>query len=284
MMARLLKELQNQRTDKLFTYSVVVVDNDSAQSAIHTVQDIKKEANSSIDYYCEPEQNIALARNKAIQNAKGDFLAFIDDDEVPQREWLLNLYTSFHAFNADGVLGPVLPYFEIDPPKWVIKSKVCERNSFKTGTIIKNPRDTRTGNVLLDRKILLHDKAPFDRRFGKTGGEDVDFFRRMLKKGYVFVWCNDAYVHEIVPQQRLKRAYFMKRALLRGIVSSNYMSVMSISTMKSIIAFSLYTAALPFLLLIGHHLFMKYLIKDCDHIGKLIALCGIKPIKERSYK
>jgi hypothetical protein len=54
--------------------------------------------------------------------------------------------------------------------------------------------------------------------------------------------------------------------------------------MKSIIAFSLYTAALPFLLLIGHHLFMKYLIKDCDHIGKLIALCGIKPIKERSYK
>lgn len=279
-----MKELQNQSTEQLFTYSIVIVDNDAAQSASQIVEDMRKEVHICIDYYCEPEQNIALARNKAVQNATGDFLAFIDDDEVPSREWLLHLYKSFHAFNADGVLGPVLPYFEIDPPKWVIKSKVCERNSFETGTIIKSPRDTRTGNILLDRKILLHDKTAFDRRFGITGGEDVDFFRRMMEKGNVFVWSNEAYVHEIVPKHRLKRTYFMKRGLLRGIVSSNNVSLISISTMKSIIAFGLYTAALPFLILIGHHLFMKYLIKDCDHIGKLIALCGIKPIKERSYK
>lgn len=283
MLVRLMKELINQRTDQLFTYSVVIVDNDAAQSARKKVEDLRKASNLSVNYYCEPEQNISLARNMAVQYATGDYLAFMDDDEVPGREWLLHLYRSFHAFKADGVLGPVLPDFETTPPKWIIKSRVCERDSFETGTILKNPRDTRTGNVLLDRRILPNDKPPFDKRFGKTGGEDVDFFRRMMEQGKVFVWSNEAYVNEIVPQHRMKRLYFLRRGLLRGIVSSNNISFISISTIKSIIAFSLYTMVLPFLLLIGHHLFMKYLIKDCDHIGKLIALCGIKPIKERSF-
>src|SRR4030067_157327 len=75
MITRLLKGLQNQRTDNLFTYSAVVVDNDAAESAKQAVQDIKKESCSSIDYYCEPDQNISLERNKAVQNASGDFPA-----------------------------------------------------------------------------------------------------------------------------------------------------------------------------------------------------------------
>jgi len=282
MLARLIKEIQNQNSDHLFTYSVVIVDNDSAQSARHVVEDIGEESGIAIDYYCEPEQNIALARNKAVQNAAGNFLAFIDDDEVPSREWLLALYRSVHEFNADGILGPVLPSFESEPPQWVIKSRLCERKSFKTGTVIKNPRDTRTGNALLDRNIFLGDKPPFDRRLGKTGGEDVDFFRRLMEKGKVFVWSNEAHVYETVPQHRLKRMYFIRRALLRGVVSSKHISLVSISALKSAIAFILYTSALPVLLVMGQHLFMKYLVKDCDHIGKLMALCGIDFVKERS--
>ncbi|HXY55768.1 MAG TPA: glycosyltransferase [Nitrospirota bacterium] len=280
MLARLLKELKHQSTDDLFTYSVVIVDNDYTQTARHVVEGIEKESNITIDYYCEPEQNIALARNKAVQNASGDLLAFIDDDEVPTKEWLLNLYKAIYKFNVSGILGPVLPYFETSPPNWVVRSQLCERKSFESGTIIRNPIDTRTGNVLLDRNVLF-DKNPFDYRFGKTGGEDVDFFRRLMERGNVFVWSNEAHVYEFVPQYRLKRKYFIKRALLRGVVSASHISIISFSTLKSIIALIVYTVVLPILLLMGHHLFMKYLIKDCDHLGKLMALCGVHVIKER---
>ncbi len=282
MLQRLLTGLKNQSTGGLFTYSAVIVDNDSAQSAKHVVEEMRRDSGIDADYQCEPEQNIALARNRAVQHADGDFLAFIDDDEVPNSAWLLHLYKAMHEFHADGILAPVLPLFEHDPPKWLIKSRVCERTSFETGTILRNPRYTRTGNVLLKRSILPNDEAPFDRRFGKTGGEDVDFFRRMLAKGKVFVWCNEAYVHEIVPQQRMKRAYYLRRALLRGSVSAKHTSLVSVSAAKSIIALIVYTTALPFLLLAGQHLFMQYMIKDCDHIGKLMALCGINLVKERS--
>ncbi len=276
-----MKELESQSTDELFSYSVLIVDNDSAQSARRAVEERRNESKIEIDYYCEPEQNIAQARNRAIQNARGEFLAFIDDDEIPGREWLLSLYTSLHKFEADGVLGPVLPRFESVPPRWVIKSKLCERSSFRTGTVLRDPKYTRTGNVLLAEGVIRGDQHPFDHRFGRTGGEDVDFFRKMIERGYVFVWSNEAYVHESVPQDRLKRTYFIRRALLRGYVSSRWARLLSISTLKSAVAIVVYTAALPILFVLGHHLFMKYLVKDCDHVGKVMALCGIDVVKER---
>ncbi len=47
------------------------------------------------------------------------------------------------------------------------------------------------------------------------------------------------------------------------------------SVLKSLVAFVIYAAFLPVLLLVGQHAFMKYLIKACDHLGKLMAFCGI---------
>lgn len=283
LLENLLKELQNQETDALFKYSVVVVDNDEAESAKSTVATFKKKSVINIEYHTEPEQNIALARNKAVQNATGNYIAFIDDDELPVKGWLVDLYKTLNKYNTSGVLGPVKPHFDLDPPQWIIKGKLCERDFFETGTLLRNPGYTRTGNVLLIKQIFNDEIFPFNPEYGRTGGEDVDFFRRMIEKGHVFVWCNEASVYETVPPERLKRSYFLKRALMRGVVNSKNVSFISFDTLRSLTAFALYTAALPFLLLIGHHLFMRYLIKDCDHIGKLAGLLGLRIIKERSF-
>jgi glycosyltransferase involved in cell wall biosynthesis len=259
LLIRLLNKLQSQITNNFFAYSIIIVDNDCDQSAKKVVLSFKERSVIDIHYFNEPEKNIALARNKAIRNAQGNFVAFIDDDEFPDDEWLLALYKSYKKFNADGV-----------------------RESFMTGTLLKRFKYTRTGNVLLSMKIFDEKKVNFDPTLGKTGGEDTAFFKRMIESGCVFVWCNEACVYETVPPERFTRVYFLKRALLRGVVSSRYVSFISFSMLKSLIAFILYTSALPFLFLIGNHIFMIYLIKDCDHIGKILALCGLKIIKERA--
>src|SRR3954453_22793688 len=77
---RLLDELSAQDTDGLFTYSIVVVDNDVARSGESVVRDFGAGSPVAVRYFFEPRQNISLARNKAIENACGDLLAFIDDD------------------------------------------------------------------------------------------------------------------------------------------------------------------------------------------------------------
>ena len=283
MLSNLFSKLQDQITENLFTYSAVVVDNDVNKSASDIVACWKKNATIQIDYYCEPQQNIALARNKAVQNAKGNFIAFIDDDEHPDDNWLLHLFNTKIKYKSAGVLGPVIPYFEIEAPQWIIKGNICERKTFTTGTIIRNSNDTRTGNVLLDKQLFSNEKNLFDISYGKTGGEDTNFFSRMFNQGLEFVWCNEACVYETVPPERFRRTYYLKRSLMRGLVASKNTSMISLSTLKSLIAFFSYTLILPILFLLRHDIFMKYLISDCDHIGKLLGLCGIKSIKEKTF-
>ncbi len=116
----------------------------------------------------------------------------------------------------------------------------------------------------------------FRREFG-SGGEDRDFFRRMIDKGFRFVWCAEAPVFEAVTSARCKRSFMLRRALLRGQLPH----FTKYDLAKSLVAVPLYTMTLPFLLLSRHHLFMKYLIKNFDHIGRLLAFCGIYLIKEK---
>lgn len=278
---RLLNALPEQETGGGFCFSVVVVDNDRERTAENVVREIVSETALAIRYFNEPVQNIALARNLAVARSEGSLIAFIDDDEFPAPGWLSHLHESIHAYGVQGVLGPVKPFFVEEPPAWIVRGRICERSSFPSGTSLTDSRYTRTGNVLLSAAIFDGESLPFDPRFGKTGGEDVDFFKRMMARGMSFVWDDEAVVYEAVPPERMKRKYFLKRALLRGFVASRNPSVSGI--LKSMVAAGLYTVLLPALLLMGQHLFMKYLIKDCDHLGKLLGLCGIRPLTERQF-
>jgi glycosyltransferase involved in cell wall biosynthesis len=258
---------------------VVVADNDEKQSARQMVQDFDMRAPIRAVYCVEPEQNIARARNKALEHATGDYVAFIDDDEFPATNWLANLIETFLVYHADGVLGPVKAHFEKPPPKWATKGGFFDRPTHETGYQV-TPREARTGNVLLHRRMLEGIREVFDPQFG-TGGEDVDFFTRMMAQGRVFVWCNEAPVFESVPTSRCSRGYLLRRALLRGRNSLKNPAGRLGKILKSLIAVPLYALALPALLLAGQHIFLKYLIKLVDHAGRLLALVGLNPVRER---
>ena len=279
MLANLLNKLQKQRTEELFTYSILVVDNDRAQSAKEIVLKFGNNRVIDVDYFCEPIQNIALARNKAIQNAKGDFLALIDDDELPTETWLLILYDSLNTYNADGVLAPVNPIFEKKPPKWVVKGKFHQKPFHETGFAL-DWKDTRTSNVLIKRTLFDLKGNKFDPRFGR-GGEDKHFFKKMIEKGYLFIWCNEAPVNEVIPPQRCQRLFLLKRALLRGKSHLLYPEFGVVSVIKSLVAIPLYSLTLPVLFLLGHHIFMDYIIRTFEHIGKILYLLNLDIIKQK---
>jgi glycosyltransferase involved in cell wall biosynthesis len=275
----LVAKLEGQATDGLFDYSVVIVDNDKDESARETAESLALQSKVSIVYYMEPEQNIARARNKGVENAKGDFIGFIDDDEFPGERWLLNLYEGVNHYGSDGILGPVLPHFEKEPPRWVLKGRFFDRSTHPTGHVL-GWKNTRTGNALLRRELFKGDRKWFDPAFG-SGGEDRDFFRRKIEEGRVFVWCNEAPVFETVPPERWKRTVLFKRGLVRGKMALNNAKSRPLSVLKSAVAIAIYTVFLPVFFVFSHHVFMKYLIKDCDHLGKILAFAGIDLVKEK---
>jgi hypothetical protein len=141
--------------------------------------------------------------------------------------------------------------------------------------LILNYDQTRTGNVLLKRSLFDVPENLFDASFG-LHGEDRDFFRRLIAKGHKFVWCEEAAAYETQPEQRCRRIYHIRRALLRGSISWRHAPRKAATFLKTVAAFGLYTISLPFLLLMGQGRFMKYLIKDCDHAGRLLAAFGVR--------
>ena len=280
-LARLLRALESQRTDGRFVHEVIVVDNDPEASAAAVVRTFAARSQLVLRYAHEPEPNIARARNRAVSMARGALVAMIDDDELPAEDWLLQLLRTLQARRADGVLGPVRPQYEAPPPSWVLRRGFCERPSHATGTLLTRPRQTRTGNLLIRRASLLAEVGPFDPALGRSGGEDTDFFRRRLARGDVFVWCQEAPVWEGVPASRMTRRYFLRRALLRGVVNAERVSLLSLDVAKSLLAALVYSLMLPALALARHDLFMHALVRDCDHLGKLMAVCGLRPVRER---
>jgi len=283
LLKKCLSELAYQNTDGLFSYSVVVVDNDSSRSAEGVVQSFQLTSDIEFTYYVEPEQNIALARNRAVENARCDFIAILDDDEYPEKEWLLKLYTACIKYKSDGVLGPVKAYFGEGRPDWIVKGKLCEKPSPPTGTIV-HPGDTRTSNVLIKREVFDDSDNRFDPSFGRTGGEDVQFFVKVIGKGRVFVWCREAIVYEVIPPKRWAVSYYLRRALIQGGLSGKGEKKKELpnrSFIRVVAAFSVYTIMTPFALLFGKHNFIKYLVKSTYQFAWLSGYFGYIIIRFR---
>jgi len=274
----LLEALARQQTAGAFTYSAVVADNDALRSAEPVVRDFATASTLEVRYSVEPRQNISLARNMAVAHADGQYVAFIDDDEVPEPKWLLHLFSACGRYRVDGVLGPVKPRFDEPPPKWVLAGKFCERPTYPTGFVI-DWRKGRTGNVLLKKQVFDGVEQPFRPQF--RTGEDQDFFRRMIaEKGCVFVWCDEAVAYESIPPIRWNRIFMLRRALLRGAVSLAHPTMGVGSVAKSVIAAATYVAVLPLSFVLGQHAVMTCLVKLFDHAGRLLASVGLNPVKE----
>jgi glycosyltransferase involved in cell wall biosynthesis len=278
LLARLLRELARQDTGGRFTYSVVVVDNDRLESARAVTTAAQATFPVPLDYCVEPQQSIARARNRAVASARGTFIAFIDDDEFPGRDWLLTLLTTCLDLGVDGVLGPVKPHFDGAPPRWLVRGRFHEREDYPTGLRIDGAKG-RTGNVLLRRALFRDDEVAFRPEF--VTGEDQDFFRRKIAAGHAFVWCREAVAYEIVPPARWTRSFVVRRALMRGRYSVIEPSFGALDAGKSLLAVPVYTLALPALALLGQDHLMRYLEKLCYHLGKLLACLGLNPVGDR---
>jgi glycosyltransferase involved in cell wall biosynthesis len=286
LLRRLLDRVATlQANNGAFTVSCVVVDNDVNGSARTTIDRAINDHGLKVVDDIEPEKNFAMVRNRAVSLARGDFIAFIDDDEVPVPEWITKLLETQSRTGADGVLGPVRPYFDTPPPSWIIRGGMCNRPVHPTGMQM-HWSQARTGNVLIRSSVFSEGGLRFDTSYA-TGGEDVDFFKRAMAAGNRFVWCEEAPAYELVPPERCRKSYFLKRGMLQGRISLKY-AVDKLTPgarlrigLHSLAALFLYALIIPAMSLGGFHRVMKYLIKCSHHLGRFCAVFGIELVRQR---
>jgi succinoglycan biosynthesis protein ExoM len=277
LLRRCLDSVCDQTTAGLFSYSIVVADNDVMESARETVERMAADSKVAIQYCVEPRQNIARTRNKAVRSSTGNFVAFIDDDEFTTSTWLLTLLKTQQAYEADGVLGPVDPHYEDATPKWVIEGRFYDRPVQPTGMRLPWNK-CRTGNVLLKRELFGTCEEPFDPTC--LSGEDQDFFRRKSASGASFVWCHEAQAYEVVPPSRWKRSFLVRRALFRGIFAQRNHGLQPLRLLQALVSMPLYTIVLPLALALGQAKFMSCVFKLSYHTGRLLGFLGMNPIRQ----
>ncbi len=194
----------------------LIVDNDPAASGRLVVESFRRSAVIDIEYLVEPTRGICAGRNTAVTGAlhrQADFVCFIDDDEWPEPDWLVQLMATQSATNADVVTGPVFPEFDEHPPQWVLDGGFFDRPRFGHNERILW---ATTSQVLLARSVFDGRPSPFDPRFGLSGGEDTHFFAELREAGYSIHWSDHAHVHETIPASRVNSRWLIRRQYRRG--------------------------------------------------------------------
>jgi succinoglycan biosynthesis protein ExoM len=274
LLAKLLQSIAGQKLDGNIVPKLIIVDNDRLASARQTVESTRADYPFPIIYDLEPKQNIALARNRCLSHAGGDIIVFVDDDEFVEENWLGDLIKTLLDFNADVVLGPVLPVFDEKAPGWIIRGGFLERPRFRTGTIRNSGA---AGNAAVKRFVFSEFEQPFDPSYGLSGGEDHDFFDKIIRKGGKLVWCDSAIAHEHVPASRLTVKFLVLRAF-RGGQSFSSIALKKLPIWRRFIWFShrILLSLIALLLVVlsvfsGKVLFVKALEKLFANIGQLSA-------------
>ncbi|KAA3614007.1 MAG: glycosyltransferase family 2 protein [Calditrichaeota bacterium] len=281
---RLLLSLIQQVVNVPYKCEIIVVDNDEVGSGrLGLVNQWPEDV--PLKYVIEPRQNISHARNKALDEANGYWLAFIDDDEIAGENWLQSYWRIIQKNAGDGFFGPVLPRFEKDVGTWLAKDSLYHRPRFSNGVKIGYSQ-TRTSNAFVKRDVLK--KYRFDPNFGRLGGGDVELFYRMAEDGSIFYWCDEAVVFEYFPIERVNMSWLLRRAFRGGV---SYTKIQKkhhpnlvynlVRMVKSMAGLLVFTFILPLEFFRGRLQVVRRMQKILVQVGHV---CGVFNVKFEEYK
>lgn len=277
LLAVLLRSLTAQRVPEGVSLRIIVVDNDRAESARSTVAGFARECPWPTEYAVEPEANIARARNRGLSMAAGNYAAFIDDDEHADPEWLAELLGAARRYGADVVFGPVLPVYPEGTPRWVVRGGFFERPRFPSGTT--RPHGG-SGNALLSLSASTIFGSRYDPGFGRTGGEDTEFFWRLNQRGARMVWCDTALVYEEVTPDRMRVGWLLRRAFRGGQMYGRVFmgraepAMRGLWMLRRLVYLAVALAALPLAWLGGRATGVRVLQKAAANLGQLASVSG----------
>ena len=258
---------------------VVIVDNDIHASARQVVTDAIPDFKFKISYDVEPVRGLASARNRAVKMAAGaDFLAFVDDDETVDPEWLEHLLAEQRISAADVVMGPVAPQFTQPPPSWVIKSRFFEKNCHMNEKV--NENYASGGNMLIRGRCFENLPEPFDRSFNLKVGSDYYLLARLRMMGAKISWAPKANVVEYIIPERANAKWILRRRFKIGMaiaISERLLKPrcwLLLRPLKGLARIAQGCASLPFAFLQGKAGLVRRLGWIFFGLGNLSGLCS----------
>ena len=215
-------------------WEVIVVDNNSSDQTRAVAEDYCRRYPGRFRYLFEPQQGLSRARNAGILDARGEIIAFMDDDVTVGPAWLQNLTASLHGGEWAGAGGRILPPQDFEPPCWLTLGGEMDLGGalalFDLGNVPGELKKAPYGTNMAFRKSTFEKYGTFRVDLGRSGNtllsnEDTEFGRRLMSGGERLRYEPSAVVYHPVPMERLNKRYFRAwwfaygraRALERGL-------------------------------------------------------------------
>lgn len=167
----------------------------------------------------EPQQGLSHARNRGIAEAEAPLLAFIDDDERIEPQFLRTYVALFDANpTARAAGGRIVAQYPDGRPAWLSKyTEIPIANPMDFGPHVRPfpaGRIPGGGNMAI-RRDAFDECGTFDPQLGRNGktlagGEETDLFERMRERHYTLWYVPAAVMHHIIPAEKLTESYFRK--------------------------------------------------------------------------
>lgn len=165
----------------------------------------------------EERLGLSNARNRAIREARGEYLIFLDDDETADPDWLCAFERLIKAHSPDAFGGRIEVLFEGQRPAWLTDELLGFLGQLRRADTIMPLVERSTpfyGGNFGFRRTVCDTVGDFDAMLGRkgtdnTGGEEVDFYRRLLDAGFKVWWTPEAVIHHRIQADKLDRRYFL---------------------------------------------------------------------------
>ena len=200
-------------------WEVIVVDNNSNDGTAEVAAEFERESGLDVQYVFERRQGKSFAVNAAIRCARGEILAFTDDDAEVGRGWIKAVCRAFETRECIGIGGRIVPVWSTAKPRWLqeggpygLMSAIVKYDlgDEEIELDMKNP--PYGANMALRRSAFAkygffrEDLGPGAR--GLAAGDDTEMCRRMLSAGERFVYVPEAVVFHPVEPSRARRSYY----------------------------------------------------------------------------
>ena len=217
-------------------YEVLLVNNNSTDRTAEICEHFGGNVQGfQYRYFVETRQGLSYARNRGIDESRGEILVFMDDDAVAEPDYLQNLWQFFSKTpDAAACGGRIYPNFETNRPRWMSKYLVPLTSSIDWGDSVKlfTGRSYPIGANMAFKRSVFAQCGGFNTSLGRVGknlagAEEKDLFYRITEQGGKVYYVPDAVVHHYVPDSRLTFQFFKKQSL--GIGQSERVRALSIS-------------------------------------------------------
>ncbi len=238
-----LEQLRSQVGVDDISWEVVVADNnstDNTAAVIHAFQANWVDG-CPLRYVLETQQGSAYARQRAANEAKGELIGFLDDDNIPNVHWVSAAYKFAQSHPSAGAFGSQIHAdYEVEPPRNFRRlagfMAITERGPKpllyqpekkllppSAGLVVRSQvwRDFTPKNPQMKGRVGSSQGAKI---VDSEPGEDLEALLHIQNAGWEIWYCPDMEIAHKIPAWRLEPEYLIN--FFRGIGLSRYQTRM----------------------------------------------------------